>query len=104
MKNAQATAATPAELLHDLQALVSEAEAMMAESGTARSAPALDDLRARFSAAQERFTEMFASARKHAVAGARCTDAAIRENPYQALALATGIGLLVGVLVGRGTK
>ncbi|MBL9200173.1 MAG: DUF883 family protein, partial [Opitutaceae bacterium] len=35
---------------------------------------------------------------------AKCTDSAIREHPYQALAIALGAGLLVGVLLGRRSR
>jgi ElaB/YqjD/DUF883 family membrane-anchored ribosome-binding protein len=35
------------------------------------------------------------------VAGARCTDATIREHPYQSLALALGVGVIAGALLSR---
>ena len=35
---------------------------------------------------------------------AQCTDQAIRANPYQSLAIAAGVGILVGVLIGRRSK
>ena len=103
MKNAK-EATPPNELLHDLQALVAEAEAMISDSGAEHSAEAVDSLQARFHAAQERFADAYAGARKRVIAGAKCTDAAIRENPYQALAIAAGVGLLAGVLLGRRSK
>ena len=104
MKNNKDTAQTPKELLHDLQALVAEAEAMIADSATEHTADAIDSLRARFAAAQERFTDAYAGARKKVIAGAKYTDEAIRENPYQSLAIALGVGVLVGVLIGRRSK
>lgn len=104
MKNNKDTAQTPKELLHDLQALVAEAEAMIADSVTEHSAEAIESLRSRFVAAQERFTDAYAAARKKVIAGAKYTDEAIRENPYQALAIALGVGVLVGVLLGRRCK
>jgi ElaB/YqjD/DUF883 family membrane-anchored ribosome-binding protein len=104
MKNNKDTAHTPKELLHDLQALVAEAEAMIADSVTEQSAEAIDSLRARFVAAQERFADAYAGARKKVIAGAKYTDEAIRANPYQSLAIAAGVGLLIGVLLGRRSK
>jgi ElaB/YqjD/DUF883 family membrane-anchored ribosome-binding protein len=104
MKNNKDTAQTPKELLHDLQALVAEAEAMIADSATEHTVEAIDSLRARFAAAQERFTDAYAGARKKVIAGAKYTDEAIRENPYQSLAIALGVGVLVGVLIGRRSK
>ena len=104
MKNNKDTAHTPKELLSELQALVAEAETMMADSVTEHSSEALGNLRARFGAAQERMGELYDGAKKKVVAGAKYTDTAIRENPYQALAIALGVGVLIGVLVGRRTK
>lgn len=101
MKNNQDTVHTPKELLAELQTLVSEAETMMAESVSEHTTDAMEALRERFGAAQERFGELVQGARKRVVAGAKCTDAAIRANPYQSLAIAAGVGLLVGVLLGR---
>lgn len=103
MKTAQA-ATTPGELLKDLQALVAEAEGMISDSVTNHSAEAIESLQARFKAAQERLSAFYASTRDKVVAGAKCTDRAIRDNPYQSLAIAAGAGLLLGVLLGRRSK
>lgn len=105
MKNkTESTAQTPQDLLEDLRTLVVEAEKMMGDSLTEHSEDALNALRSRFDAAQERASELCAGARKKVIAGARYTDESIRANPYQSLAIAAGIGLLVGVLVGRRSK
>lgn len=104
MKTNQETTHTPKELLTELQTLVGEAEAMMADSLSEHSADAMDNLRTRFAAAQERLGELCVGVKKRVVAGAQRTDTAIRENPYQALAIAVGFGVLLGVLVGRRSK
>jgi len=104
MKNNKATSHTPKELLHDLQALVVEAETMLTDSASEHSGEAVDSLRARFTDAQERFSEIYEGAKKKVVAGAKCTDETIRANPYQSIAIAAGVGLLIGVLVGRRSK
>jgi ElaB/YqjD/DUF883 family membrane-anchored ribosome-binding protein len=64
----------------------------------------MDSLRARYENMQERITDFYATAKKRVVAGAKYTDTTIRENPYQALAVAAGLGLLVGVLLGRRSR
>jgi ElaB/YqjD/DUF883 family membrane-anchored ribosome-binding protein len=97
-------AQTPQDLLADLRSLVAEAEKMIGDSLTEHSEDAVSALRARFDAAQERVAELYAGAKQKVTAGAKCTDEAIRANPYQALAIAAGVGLLIGVLVGRRTK
>ena len=104
MKNNQATAHTPKELLAELQTLVAEAEKMMGDSLAEHSEDAISALRSRVGAAQERFDDIYEGAKKKVVAGAKYTDTTIRENPYQALAIALGVGLLVGVLLGRRSK
>jgi ElaB/YqjD/DUF883 family membrane-anchored ribosome-binding protein len=105
MKNRNISdAQTPEALLNDLRALVSEAEKMLSGAPDADGAEAVTMLRARFEAAQERFADLYASARKNVAAGAKYTDDVIRANPYQSLAIALGAGLLVGVLLGRRSK
>jgi ElaB/YqjD/DUF883 family membrane-anchored ribosome-binding protein len=46
-------------------------------------------------------TEAYGKARKSVVAGARYTDETIRTHPYQSLAIALGVGVLVGALIRR---
>jgi len=104
MKNNKTPAQTPKELLADLQALVSEAEKMMGESISEHTEDAMSAMRSRYAAAQERVGELYEGARTRVIAGAKCTDTAIRENPYQSMAIAAGVGLLVGVLLGRRSK
>ena len=105
MKNNNDTAAqTPKELLNELQTLVIEAEKMMEDSLSEHTEDAVNALRTRFAAAQERLGDLYDGAKKRVVAGAKCTDETIRANPYQSLAIAAGVGLLVGVLLGRRSK
>ena len=104
MKNNKTTAQTPKDLLNDLHALVADAEKMMGDSISEHTADAVSALRGRYDAASERMGELYEGARKRVVAGAKCTDEAIRENPYQSIAIAAGVGLLVGVLLGRRSK
>lgn len=104
MKNKSDSAQTPKELLNDLHALVADAEKMMSESISEHTDDAVGALRERYEATQERLGELYAGARKKVVAGAKVTDEAIRENPYQSMAIALGVGLLVGVLLGRRSK
>ena len=99
--NNDTTAQTPQDLLNDLHTLVAEAEKLIAGSATEHTGEVLDSLRSRLAVAQERLSELYTGARQKVIAGAKCTDEAIRANPYQSLAIATGVGLLIGVLVGR---
>lgn len=105
MNNRHTTPAqTPEELLQDLRNLIGEAEAMAGDALKEHSAEAIQALRERFEAAQERVSHLCAGARKKVVDGAHYADEKIRENPYQSIAIAAGVGVLIGVLIGRTSK
>jgi len=102
MKNSHPSSAdTPDTFLTDLRTLVTEAEKLLSQGEDTGHGSAL---RARFDAAQERFADIYAGAKKRIVASGKYTDQAIRENPYQSLAIAAGVGMLIGVLLGRRSK
>lgn len=100
MPNENSTAPSPAELLLELKALVTEAETLMAKSLSGHSANDYDSLRERVDSARDRLGQVCIGARSKVAAGARCADEAIRANPYESLAIAAGVGLLVGGVVG----
>jgi ElaB/YqjD/DUF883 family membrane-anchored ribosome-binding protein len=62
------------------------------------------NLRERFDAAQECFTDIYDGANKKVVSGAKYADAIIRDHPYLTLAIAFKVGLLLGVLAARRRK
>jgi ElaB/YqjD/DUF883 family membrane-anchored ribosome-binding protein len=102
MKNSHASSTdNPDTFLADLRTLVTEAEKLLSQGEDSGHGSAL---RARFEAAQERFSDMYTGAKKRIIAGGKFTDQAIRENPYQSVAIAAGVGLLLGVLLGRRSR
>jgi ElaB/YqjD/DUF883 family membrane-anchored ribosome-binding protein len=56
------------------------------------------ELRARLEAATEKGKEVFKRLQEQTVAAAKTSDKVVREHPYQAIGIAFGVGLLVGVL------
>jgi ElaB/YqjD/DUF883 family membrane-anchored ribosome-binding protein len=100
MKNNKSTAHTPKELLTELQTLVAEAESLVGNTGEA-SEDIMSSLRSRYEAVQERMVDFYDNTRRKVIAGAKYTDTTIRENPYQAMAVAAGFGLLLGIILGR---
>lgn len=117
MKNRHDSGAaeTPEQIIEHISRLMAEAEAMIAGPVTEKAGGKLDELKDRLVAARDRLNEAYSSARetigdayhrtrKNVVAGARQTDEAIRENPYQSMAIALGVGVLFGVLIGRKTR
>jgi len=59
------------------------------------------EARTRLAATLESAKESLDGLQERAVAGAKATDRAIREHPYQSLGIAFGVGVLIGVLVNR---
>jgi ElaB/YqjD/DUF883 family membrane-anchored ribosome-binding protein len=57
--------------------------------------------RKRLAAALESAKAMAGKVREKAVAGAKATDEAVHEHPYQAIAIGVGVGVLAGYLLGR---
>jgi ElaB/YqjD/DUF883 family membrane-anchored ribosome-binding protein len=104
MKNNKSASQSPQDLLNDLRALVVDAEKMVGSSISEHTADAVSALRSRYHAVQDRMGEVYEDARKKVVAGAKYTDETIRENPYQTIAIAAGVALLIGVLLGRGSN
>lgn len=97
------TAQTPEAVLNELRSLVSEAERILGQAPqeTGNGGATLETLCERLEAAQERAAELCRKGRQKMVAGAKYADETIRENPYQSIAVALGLGLLAGVLLGR---
>ena len=98
------TPASPRNLIDDLRAVVSEAEALIEAS--------VDDASARASEVRERATESVGKARRRleeiegdfAARAKEATEEAaryVRDNPLQALGIAAAVGVVVGLMLGR---
>ena len=59
------------------------------------------ELRAKLEAAVEKAKVACERLDEKTVAAAKATDKAVREHPYQAVGIAFGIGILIGVLASR---
>jgi ElaB/YqjD/DUF883 family membrane-anchored ribosome-binding protein len=87
-------------LLQELKEVVRDGEALM-QSGDGELSDQGKAARTRLSAALESARETGRRLHEQTVAGAKATDRAIREHPYQSIGIAFGVGLLIGVLVNR---
>jgi|ERR1041385_695115 ElaB/YqjD/DUF883 family membrane-anchored ribosome-binding protein len=58
----------------------------------------MDDLKAVVRDGEELLKVGVSTARKRALAQARTTDQAVREHPYQTIAIVFGVGILIGIL------
>jgi len=84
-------------LADDLRTLVDDAEALLRSATNAGSAElqeraqaTLQELRIRLAALEERVRDR-----------ARDVDTFVRDNPWKAVAVAGGVALLIGLLMGR---
>ena len=104
MKNrTEAGTETPEQIIEHISRLMAEAEAMLAGPVAEQASGKLNDLKDRLNDARDKMGDMYTRARKSVVASARATDQTIRDYPYYSIGIAVGVGLLVGVLLGRST-
>src|SRR5215213_9267754 len=88
------------KLLQDLKEVVRDGEELLragAEDLSERGAAAREKLAAAVEMAKQTQRRL----QERAVAGARAADTYIRENPYQSLGVAFGVGMLIGLLAAR---
>jgi ElaB/YqjD/DUF883 family membrane-anchored ribosome-binding protein len=99
------TRETPEQLIEHISRLMAEAEAMLAGPVAANhDLGRLSEIKYRLESARARLREFYGRARTQVVAGARFTDDQIHEYPYYSMAIALGVGVLVGVLLGRSSN
>src|ERR1044071_9265829 len=99
-----ASTQTPEEILNELRAVVAEAEKILGNTSDMQSEGTMAALRERVDAAQERLAGLYEEAKRRVTAGAQYTDETIRANPYESLAIALGVGVLLGAVIGRYSK
>lgn len=92
------------KLVSDMKVVVSDAEEILrATAGVAGEKMA--DLRERIGErlrdAKLRIADAEAALVDKTKAAARATDDYVNENPWQAVGIAAGIGLLLGIIIGR---
>jgi ElaB/YqjD/DUF883 family membrane-anchored ribosome-binding protein len=82
----------------DMGQLAEDAQALMAATADV-AGEKVGEARKRLAAALERAKEIAGRVRDKAVQAAKATDEAV--HPYQAMAIALGVGALIGFLVAR---
>lgn len=100
MKNRTAHESTDA-VIENLRSLIAEAEKILNEGAAEPAGEALADLKSRLEDARQRAENLYEDARRKVVAGARQADETIRAHPYESLAIALGVGVLLGALLRR---
>jgi ElaB/YqjD/DUF883 family membrane-anchored ribosome-binding protein len=85
---------------NDMGQLAEDARALMAAT-TDVAGEKVGEARKRLTAALDRGKEIYGRVREKAVEGAKAADEAVHEHPYQAIAIALGVGAILGYLVAR---
>jgi ElaB/YqjD/DUF883 family membrane-anchored ribosome-binding protein len=84
----------------DLGTLAKDARALMVATADV-AGDKVAEARQRLAVALEDGQKIYGRVRDKAVEGAKATDQAVREHPYQAIGIALGVGALFGYLVAR---
>ncbi len=92
------------QLRNDLATLMRDAEALIkasAEPGHERLAEAKARIRETVDAAKRRLADAQHFAAEEGEQAMRATDDYVRRNPWQAVGIAAGVGLIAGLLLAR---
>ena len=92
-KQTQATSSDMGTLAEDARALMAATADVAGEK--------VSEARKRLAAALESGKQILGRVKDKAVEGAKATDEAVREHPYQALVVAFGVGAIAGYLISR---
>lgn len=92
------------KLMADLRLLVGDAEKLL-DATAGQASEATSEVRTRIQAtlaqARSSLGQLQESAVARAKAASKATDEYVHENPWKSIGVAAGIGLLVGVVIGR---
>lgn len=98
------TEVTTDQLVADLKTVMHDAEALL-KATSAQTGEKIQEARARaeesLRQAKVRLTEIEQEALKRAREVADATEEYVRENPWQSVGIAAGVGLLLGLLLSR---
>jgi len=93
------------KLMQDLRVVVADAEELLrATAGQAgdKAAAARERIQGSLVAAKERLVAAEEAVVEKTRQAAKATDEYVHENPWKAVGIAAGVGLVVGMLISRG--
>lgn len=102
--NTEASDVSTAKLVEDLKVVMRDAEALIKVTST-QTGEKIQEVRARaeesLRQARTRLSAIEDEAMQRAREMAEATEGYVRENPWQSVGIAAGVGLLVGLLLSR---
>jgi ElaB/YqjD/DUF883 family membrane-anchored ribosome-binding protein len=87
-------------IANDLGTLAEDARALMTATADV-AGDKVGEARERLAAALDSAKEIAGRVKQKAIEGAKATDQAVHEHPYQAIGIAFGVGAIVGYLIAR---
>ncbi|MFC5431321.1 YqjD family protein [Paraburkholderia denitrificans] len=93
-----------ADIADELRDLLAELETTLGEGTQADAAALREDVRKRLDAARERLEVARTVARERADEAFSNADDYVHRNPWQSIAIAGGLALIVGALIARGRQ
>jgi ElaB/YqjD/DUF883 family membrane-anchored ribosome-binding protein len=95
---------TREDLVSDVKVVLNDVETMLQQAANAGATQA-EELRERaqtaLRATQAQLREIQAAAKESARSAAKTTDDWVHGHPWQAIGVAAGVGVVVGLLIGR---
>lgn len=95
---------TTDQLIDDLKTVMADAEALL-KATSAQTGEKIQEVRARaeesLRVAKERLTAVEEEALRRARELADATEEYVRDNPWQSVGIAAGVGLVLGLLISR---
>ena len=96
-KNISAEEGTTERLIRDLSTLINDAEELVKATGGKIAVKSKEEL----VAGLDKLKASCKRIERRAAAGAQNADQFVRENPYQSVGIAFGLGLMIGILLWR---
>ncbi len=95
------------KLMQDLRAVVADADELLrATAGQAgeKVAAVRERVQENVAAAKQRLASMEDEAMERARQAAKVTDEYVHDNPWTAIGVAASVGIIIGMLIGRGGR
>lgn len=103
-KSIQNTTVTKEQLIKDFKVVIADAEALIKATAN-QGGEAVSNLRAKaeesLAVAKEKLADAQDALIEKGRVAAKATDDYVHEKPWNAVGIAAGVGLLVGLLIGR---
>ncbi len=104
MENQEPAISEQQQIVTDIKSVIADAEDMLhatADQAGEKVATMRARIQERLNGAKVRLGEAEAALMEKTRAAARATDTYVHESPWTAVGIAAGVGLLVGLIIGR---